>query len=231
MTKAWQTIKEHPLVLLAGFIIGAVAPTTLALLQYVAQRNDQNEAGRRNSPSLAVASVTTFTPTGIGARSGGAQNAEVFNELRRLGFQRVPFQALTSRRLPNTPLIHDPSESPGPVHKRKIYVWLGVQNLSGDCFQLRGLYMEANVSLRPGYLAQRSIAVGARSEPICPGHGLLLPVAVVRGYDSVSLAEYSASISQEVRAETCSIAYQVKVSGERKRYDCVKSLEAEATSG
>ena len=63
------------------------------------------------------------------------------------------------------------------------------------------------------------------------GHGLLLPVARIRGYETISLAEYSSAISQEVKAEECRLIYQVKVSGERKTYDCKNSMEAEVTSG
>lgn len=92
-----KKLKDEPIVLLAGFLLGTAIPTAVAVLGYLDSRHTDTEDAKRQRPSLLVRSVTTFTPSGIGARSGGAQNSDVWGQVRRLGLQGAPRAALTSR--------------------------------------------------------------------------------------------------------------------------------------
>lgn len=131
----------------------------------------------------------------------------------------------------SSPPTRDYVETPGLEGGRRVYVWLAVEDISGDCITFHGLYKEAAVRLRPGFLLERAITVGPRVEPVCRDRGLLVPIAEVRQPRNLSLAELSRSINQEVRAHSCRIEYEVKTSSEKQRFDCTRALEAEATAG
>lgn len=210
-------------------VLVAVVPIVISIISavvaYTSGRSAEKAAARANRPSLILTPVSTYTSSSVDAGRGGAQNRQVWSDIRVK--QLVPLR-FARRRLKVVGPGHVPIDSGyalPPEAFRPTWVWLEVRLSDGECISIRRLEIHATLRRHVDEgIVPIAVRFGRIPEPVCRGGGLLMPLAKTQHTRGTDLAEAQTDVRDDLRFVSCALDYEAK-DGQRGSYDCSYVLQ------